>query len=255
MSATEQEEAASRIAGTLPLRRSGDSQQQLKKEGAALYRHRPHIRRLGAPIFADTSSNVGGASTTAPDGGPQQQQQRGSERVWYTCFVEERAAAAADVGQHPWRRPRTSEQAAAVFGRGSSIDVPASPPALREFLGTVSFVIIIVVALVLVAVCNGIGYLCYIRADQWFPGTALAELSRASVVRKSMVFIDAPAGTTVWQASNRKASKDVQEEEPPPPPVPTQSMASSLSSESVEGARDVDEDLSAKMHALETDKI
>ena len=165
---------------------------------------------------------------------------------------------AADVGQQPLfpeaahlvsRRRLSSETGAPPSAP------PASPPALREFLGTVSFVIIIVVALVLVAVCNGIGYLCYIRADQWFPGTALAELSRASVVRKSMVFIDAPAGTTVWQASNRKASKDVQEEEPPPPPVPTQSMASSLSSESVEGARDVDEDLSAKMHALETDKI
>ena len=104
---------------------------------------------------------------------------------------------AADVGQ----QPLFPEAAHLVSSRRLSSETgappsapPASPPALREFLGTVSFVIIIVVALVLVAVCNGIGYLCYIRADQWFPGTALAELSRASVVRKSMVFIDAPAG-------------------------------------------------------------
>ena len=217
---------------------------------------------LGAPIFADTSSNVGvGVSTpTAAETAARSSSSssEGSERAGTHALLEERAAVAADVGQQPLfpeaahlvsRRRLASETGAPPSAP------PASPPALREFLGTVSFVIIIVVALVLVAVCNGIGYLCYIRADQWFPGTALAELSRASVVRKSMVFIDAPAGTTVWQASNRKASKDVQEEEPPPPPVPTQSMASSLSSESVEGARDVDEDLSAKMHALETDKI
>ena len=218
---------------------------------------------LGAPIFADTSSDVGvGVSTpaAAETAARSSSSSEGSERVGTHALLEERAAVAADVGQQPLfpeaahlvsRRRLSSETGAPPSAP------PASPPALREFLGTVSFVIIIVVALVLVAVCNGIGYLCYIRADQWFPGTALAELSRASVVRKSMVFIDAPAGTTVWQASNRKASKDVQEEEPPPPPVPTQSMASSLSSESVEGARDVDEDsvMSAKMHALETDKI
>ena len=216
---------------------------------------------LGAPIFADTSSDVGvGVSTpAAAETAARSSSSEGSERVGTHALLEERAAVAADVGQQP---VFPEEAAHLVSRRRLSSETgappstpPASPPALREFLGTVSFVIIIVVALVLVAVCNGIGYLCYIRADQWFPGTALAELSRASVVRKSMVFIDAPAGTTVWQASNRKASKDVQEEEPPPPPVPTQSMASSLSSESVEGARDVDEDLSAKMHALETDKI
>ena len=215
---------------------------------------------LGAPIFADTSTNVGVGvqSTAAAETAARSSSSEGSERAGTHALLEERAAVAADVGQQPLfpeaahlvsRRRLSSETGAPPSAP------PASPPALREFLGTVSFVIIIVVALVLVAVCNGIGYLCYIRADQWFPGTALAELSRASVVRKSMVFIDAPAGTTVWQASNRKASKDVQEEEPPPPPVPTQSMASSLSSESVEGARDVEEDLSAKMHALETDKI
>jgi hypothetical protein len=218
---------------------------------------------LGAPIFADTSSDVGvGVSTpaAAETAARSSSSSEGSERAGTHALLEERAAVAADVGQ----QPLFPEAAHLVSRRRLSSETgappstpPASPPALREFLGTVSFVIIIVVALVLVAVCNGIGYLCYIRADQWFPGTALAELSRASVVRKSMVFIDAPAGTTVWQASNRKASKDVQEEEPPPPPVPTQSMASSLSSESVEGARDVDEDsvMSAKMHALETDKI
>ena len=218
---------------------------------------------LGAPIFADTSSDVGvGVSTptAAETAARSSSSSEGSERIGTHALLEERAAVAADVGQ----QPLFPEAAHLVSRRRLSSETgappstpPASPPALREFLGTVSFVIIIVVALVLVAVCNGIGYLCYIRADQWFPGTALAELSRASVVRKSMVFIDAPAGTTVWQASNRKASTDVQEEEPPPPPVPTQSMASSLSSESVEGARDVDEDsvLSAKMHAQETDKI